>query len=139
MSIDTKRIREHVLANPEAHSTCKSVARYFGISCETLRKVFWRNEGTTLGKWLRDSKIEYAKKLLRETDVPCKQICYIAGLGRDDSGSKKFVKQAGLTMSQYREESKRSGFRCSPERTSKKAITDNHKNQPQLATKGDDR
>jgi hypothetical protein len=60
-------------------------------------------------------------------------------LGRDDSGSKKFTKQVGLTMSEYREESEKNGLGCSSARPSKKAIIDNQECQPQLATDGDNR
>lgn len=103
MSTETSKIKALILEKPECYSTCQSIADSFGISYEALRKDFWRNEGITLGKWLTHAKVEYAKRLLRETELPCKLICYMVGLGRDDSGSKKFFRCVGLTMSEYRE------------------------------------
>jgi two-component system response regulator YesN len=79
----------------------QEVADALGCSYETLRKVFSRERGITLGRYLEVCRIEEMKRLLGESDLQIKQICYELGL-REDSAAHLFRRVTGMTMQAWR-------------------------------------
>jgi AraC-like DNA-binding protein len=99
--------------NPEAvkHFVCENiksirgendVARHFGKSVETIRKDFSRNGRVNLSYFISDVRLETMKRLLEETNLPCKEVCFEAGFRREDTGSKFFKRKTTMTMTEYR-------------------------------------
>ncbi len=103
MAFDTHVVKRLIRENLKAIHTVEDVARRINISPETLRKEFWRLERITLGDFITNSKVEEAKRLLIETDLLCKEICYEVGFRREDSGETSFKKRTGMSMQEFRE------------------------------------
>ena len=81
----------------------EDVAAALGLPMELLQRAFLRQEGITLAKHIRTARVEQAKKLLRETDLRCKEVCEAVGFARVDEGERTFREVAGQTMRAYRE------------------------------------
>jgi AraC-like DNA-binding protein len=104
MLIDIAQVKKWIEHNIKDVHTLENVAKHWQCSAETLRKEFWRNEGRNLSDFIIESKIEKTKKLLIETDLLCKEVCFRAGFRRDDSGAEVFKRHVGMTMVQFRTE-----------------------------------
>lgn len=102
MPFDIDSLEEYIRTNVKEIRGAEHLARWAGCSVETLRKEFWRKEKRTLRDYVLEVRIETAKRLLVETDLPCKEICFEAGFGREDSGAKMFRRKVGMTMDRYR-------------------------------------
>jgi AraC-like DNA-binding protein len=86
--------------------TIADLAQRTGLSVETLRKGFFREEKIHLGEYISRRKVEAMKELLQVSDEPCNVVCFSVGL-REDSGSKIFKKVTGMTMVEYRNEKRK--------------------------------
>jgi AraC-like DNA-binding protein len=102
MAIDIAQVKQWIELNIKDVHTLEDVAKQWHCSAETLRKEFWRNEGRNLSDFIIESRIRRAKKLLIETDLLCKEVCFEAGFCRDDSGAEVFKRRVGMTMMQFR-------------------------------------
>lgn len=85
---------------PRIHSP-EELAEALGCPYETLRKMFSREQGITLGRYLEVCRVEEIKRLLSESDLQIKQICYQLGL-REDSAAHLFRRVTGTTMQAWR-------------------------------------
>lgn len=63
-----------------------------------MRLVF----GLGTGQWLRKTRIDYAQRLLTETDTPILQIAISAGYADQSAFTRQFRKATGLTPRNYR-------------------------------------
>lgn len=63
-----------------------------------MRLVF----GLTTGQWLKKTRIDYAQRLLTETETPILQIAIAAGYADQSAFTRQFKKATGLTPRHYR-------------------------------------
>ena len=102
MDRDTEHAKRHIKHNITLVHAIEDVAVALDVSSEVLRKEFRRREGISLSKFIKQTKVEHAKKLLEETENCCKSICFDAGFSREDSGARTFKQATGMTMLEYR-------------------------------------
>jgi AraC-like DNA-binding protein len=95
-------ISEIVERNIASIRSIKDVARHVGLSTETIRKTFYRKSGMNLSSFISEVKLAVMKRMLLETDEPCKRICIEVGY-REDVGSRLFKNRVGIRMSEYRQ------------------------------------
>ena len=77
----TKEVKQFIDTHIEV-SGPHEIADQLGFSYETLRKDFRRVTGVTLGLFLMQEKVRYAKHLLRTTDLRCFKISGLVGYPR---------------------------------------------------------
>lgn len=63
-----------------------------------MRLVF----GLSAGQWIKKTRIDYAQRLLTETDTPILQIAIAAGYADQSAFTRQFKKATGLTPRNYR-------------------------------------
>jgi len=80
----------------------EEVAQVLDVSYETLRKRFRREMGIPLGQYVRQVRIDEAKRLLIETDDPAYVVCWDVGYSSASSGIRAFKRQTDFTMEEYR-------------------------------------
>lgn len=68
-----------------------------------LSKLFVRLVGEQPRAYLRLGQIEYAKRLLRDTNLPMNVIAYRGGFGTRTTFFRAFKRIVGMTPLQYRE------------------------------------
>jgi transcriptional regulator GlxA family with amidase domain len=85
--------------------TSEDIADFFGVEAETLRRAFARNGIGTLWKYVQQRRIERMEWLLVQSDMKCQAICVSVGL-REDTGARLFKQAVGLTMQEYRLQSR---------------------------------
>lgn len=77
------------------------VAEAVGISYGHLSKCFKQVEGNSFNSYLMEVRIDEAKRLMREDNLPISEIAYEVGIGDPNYFSKCFKKQTGLTPKEY--------------------------------------
>jgi AraC-like DNA-binding protein len=79
-------------------------ARNFGISRTHLSKLFKKFKHIAFSDYLTQVRLEKAKKLLRETDIPVADISEKVGYLHTQNFIRVFKKMEGMTPGQFREE-----------------------------------
>ena len=82
--------------------TLADVIRYVGYSQSHFSQLFRHQTGQSPLAYFNQLKIEYACRLLRETDMKINQICYKIGIEDPFYFSRLFTKSTGQSPSAYR-------------------------------------
>jgi len=102
----TDRVTSYVEANVGDVDSAREVAEVVDVFYETLRKRFRREMGVPIGQYLRQKRIDEARRLLLETDNPVYVIYWDVGFSSDGGGIRAFKRETGMTMAGYRQEYK---------------------------------
>lgn len=105
--MDIEEIKNYVRANLAYIWEVRDIAVRFNVRADTFRKKFSRAEGIPLSKYIRQLRVAKAKELLEWTEKSCFEICYEVGFSREDSGQRTFKAEVGMTMNEYRTESRK--------------------------------
>lgn len=96
------RVTSHLEHNIGDIETAAAVAEIVDVSYQTLRKRFRREVGMPIGTYIQQVRIDEARRLLIETDVPVYKVCWKVGFSTDSSGIRAFRRHTGMTMGEYR-------------------------------------
>ncbi|ATW24398.1 response regulator transcription factor [Candidatus Formimonas warabiya] len=101
----TKRIinaaKSYVLQNLRKQLTLKEVADHVGFSVSYFSTLFSKEENMTFKEYVIQSRIERAKVLLENTNLPMKTIARETGFQDPDYFSKVFSQKVGTAPSRY--------------------------------------
>lgn len=89
--------------NIENRITMDEVLRYVGYSSTQFTSLFKRQTGYSPLNYFNRLKIEFACKILRETDMQINQICHKVGIEDSLYFSRLFSKTMGMSPTLYRE------------------------------------
>lgn len=82
--------------------TIADVAQYFNMNPNYLNRIFKAKKGITLYAAIKNFRMEYAKKLLVETDLSSAEICSTCGYSGDANFLRDFKKEFGTSPMKYR-------------------------------------
>ncbi len=82
--------------------TVEDLARQAAMSPRTLYRRLQAATGATPLQWLLDQRLRRAQSLLESTDLPVSRIGELSGLGTANNLRHHFVKQIGVSPSDYR-------------------------------------
>jgi LacI family transcriptional regulator len=88
--------------NSSEHIRVEDVARYAGVSRRVLERRFVELLDRTPADEIRRVRLERARQLLVETDMPLSQVAEVAGFSSQAYFSDLFRRQAGIAPIQYR-------------------------------------
>ena len=91
-------IRAHLAESPGLDR----LAREFGTSRSSLEKKFRKAFGVSIGKFLLNSRLAEAAKLLRDESVSCAEAADATGFANQFAFSKAFRKAFQLSPQEYR-------------------------------------
>lgn len=105
---ETPRIIEETIAYVDEHIcsgdlTVEQTASWLHLSTNYLRNIFKEHVGISLSKYITDKKIQYACKVLVETDDSIQSLCERLDFTSPNYFYTYFKKNTGMTPSQYRE------------------------------------
>jgi AraC-like DNA-binding protein len=80
----------------------ESIARHAYISAPYLMRLFRLKKGTTVMKYVGQCRIEYAKSLLKDTDLPVSEISKLAGYRRLQHFSHVFSVTVAVSPLEFR-------------------------------------
>lgn len=96
------RIRQHIAESPRADLGSEALARLAGMSERSLARLFKAQTGMSPSLYVELSRLDIARRLLEQTDVPRKSVAYEAGFGSIASLRRAFQRRLSLTPIEYR-------------------------------------
>jgi len=82
--------------------TRAQIARVAGFAETYFSELFHQKQGKTFGRYLRDLRIEQAKRLLMDTSLPVQRVAELSGFCTRQYLSRVFKSDAGETPMEYR-------------------------------------
>ncbi|WP_435850813.1 GlxA family transcriptional regulator [Streptomyces roseolus] len=82
--------------------TVEDLARRAAMSTRTLHRRLREATGTTPLQWLLNQRLARAQSLLESTDLPIEKVAELSGLGTANNLRHHFLKQVGVSPSDYR-------------------------------------
>jgi AraC-like DNA-binding protein/mannose-6-phosphate isomerase-like protein (cupin superfamily) len=95
-------ILAYMQSDPVGCGGPQDVAEHFQLSYSHFRRLFRQQTGASPGHRLTELRCEYARRLLRETDAPIKQVAAESGFGSFAAFCRTFRQLTGQTPRGYR-------------------------------------
>jgi transcriptional regulator GlxA family with amidase domain len=98
-----QKLHDWLLANisrPELQ--IDTLAEFMAMSPRHFSRCFRQQTGMTPGKYLETIRLEKARELLGATTQSIKSVAYLCGFQQEERLRRLFIKQLGITPSQYR-------------------------------------
>lgn len=101
---DLKKVLNYIDRNIKKGITLDDAAEYVNMSSSYFSKFFKKSTGINFITYVTDRKIEFAKDMLENTDMPVINIAYELSYNETNYFSKAFKKKVGVTPTEYREQ-----------------------------------
>ena len=98
-----RAVQEWVLKLPDQELTIPELARRAAMSERNFARVFARETGHGPAEFIEIARVELARRLLEEGDLPLKTVAARSGFGTDDRLRRAFHRRCGITPRAYRE------------------------------------
>ena len=95
-------IREIMEANYAYNLNIEAYARMTNRSVSSFKRDFQTIYQTTPGRWLMEKKLERARRLLLETDMPVSDLAFESGFENTAHFNRIFKQKSGMTPLHYR-------------------------------------
>ncbi len=100
------QLRLNIQANPGAPWNVTQMAKFLYISPRHLQKLYQKQFGLSCMSDVINNRIEFAKNLLKDTNMSIIQISIQCGYSSAEHFSRQFKKHTGLSPKKYREANK---------------------------------
>ena len=98
-----RAVKEFVTFHRFSEIQVRDIARELGYHEKYLSAVFHETEGITLKKFLVETRLLEAKRLLLETDYTVTEVAYYLNFPSPHNFSRFFKQETGMTATQFRE------------------------------------
>ena len=92
----------YVEAHPSSPPSIRDMARIADMSVYQLDRRMRRVFGLTTGQWILQTRINHARKLLVQTELPIAAIAMEAGYADQSAFTRQFRRSTGLSPSEFR-------------------------------------
>lgn len=100
---DLKKVLNYIDRNIKKGITLDDAAEYVNMSSSYFSKFFKKSTGINFITYVTNRKIEFAKEMLENTNMPVINIAYELSYNETNYFSKAFKKKVGMTPTEYRE------------------------------------
>ena len=97
-------LRTSFMNNPSLEDT----AKYVHLNASYFSRIFKNHTGYSFNGYLNKLKLEYAQKLLTETDMTGTDICFNAGFGSLSNFSRTFKSHFKISANEYKQKYRKS-------------------------------
>ena len=102
----TEQIKRYIEYRYAENVTISELAEHCGLNRSYMTKCFTENVGISPKEYLVCHRMEKAKELLIQSDLPVSNVAYTVGYSDPLAFSKMFKKREGLSPLQFREKNK---------------------------------
>jgi transcriptional regulator GlxA family with amidase domain len=97
-----REIQEHVLANLKDDLSVPALASRAGMSERSFARIFRSETGTTPAEFVENARIDAARRLAEESDLPAKRLADAVGYANVDGFRRAFGRRLGVSLVEYR-------------------------------------
>jgi transcriptional regulator GlxA family with amidase domain len=97
-----RNVQEWILSNLHAPLSVPELACMAAMSERNFRRVFAKEIGAGPLQFIEAARVEAARRLLEDGDLPMKSIAMLVGFGSNQSLRKVFLKHRGIAPHEYR-------------------------------------
>ena len=90
-------LKDYLKKNLQKKITLAELGMRMHCSTVTLTKAFRRETGTSIMQYLQEKRLQYAKKLLSETNMPIKEVAERCGFAEPPYFSRCFKREFGVS------------------------------------------
>lgn len=97
-----REVQDHVLANLQGDLSVPALARRAGMSERNFARIFRSETGTTPAEFVENARIDAARRLAEESDLPAKRLADAVGYANVDGFRRAFGRRLGVSLVEYR-------------------------------------
>ena len=97
-----REVQDHVLANLKDDLSVPALASHAGMSERSFARVFRSETGTTPAEFVENARIDAARRLAEESDLPAKRLADAVGYANVDGFRRAFGRRLGVSLVEYR-------------------------------------
>jgi len=97
-----RRAIDYLEANYRRRLTVTEIAGQAGLHPSSLAGLFRARYDTSVGEWVRNRRLEFAREALQNRDTPVSRIAFEAGFADHSHLTRLFRARFGLTPAEYR-------------------------------------
>ncbi|OUL99495.1 GlxA family transcriptional regulator [Variovorax sp. JS1663] len=97
-----RALQDHVLAHLRDDLSVPTLAARAGMSERNFARVFRSETGTTPAEFVENARIDAARRLAEESDLPVKRLADAVGYANVDGFRRAFARRLGVTLGEYR-------------------------------------
>ena len=97
-----REVQDHVLANLKDDLSVPALASRAGMSERSFARIFRSETGTTPAEFVENARIDAARRLAEESDLPAKRLADAVGYANVDGFRRAFARRLGVSLVEYR-------------------------------------
>jgi transcriptional regulator GlxA family with amidase domain len=97
-----REVQDHVLANLKEDLSVPALASRAGMSERTFARIFRSETGTTPAEFVENARIDAARRLAEESDLPAKRLADAVGYANVGGFRRAFERRLGVGLVEYR-------------------------------------
>lgn len=95
-------VQDYVLAHLKADLSVPALAARAGMSERSFARTFRSEAGTTPAAFVDHARIDAARRLAEESDLPAKRLADAVGYANADGFRRAFARRLGVSLAEYR-------------------------------------
>jgi transcriptional regulator GlxA family with amidase domain len=95
-------VQQWIRDNPRASLSVRELAQRAGMTERSFARVFRSQTGITPAGFVEATRVDAARRLLEETNLPLQQVASDAGYGSTEALRRAFLRQLGIRPTDYR-------------------------------------
>ena len=95
-------VQQWIRDNPQAGLSVRELAQRAGMTERSFARVFRSQTGITPGDFVEATRVDAARRLLEETNLPLQRVASASGFGSTEALRRAFVRQLGVRPTDYR-------------------------------------
>jgi len=97
-----REVQDHVLSHLRSDLSVPALAARAGMSDRTFARVFRSETGTTPADFVEKARIDAARRLAEESNLPAKRLADAVGYANVDGFRRAFSRRLGVSLVEYR-------------------------------------
>lgn len=97
-----RALQDHILANLKSDLSVPALAAHAGMSERSFARTFRSEAGTTPAEFVENARIDAARRLAEESDLPAKRLADAVGYANVDGFRRAFTRRLGVSLVEYR-------------------------------------
>ncbi len=97
-----RELQDHILTNLKGDLSVPALAAHAGMSERSFARIFRSEAGTTPAEFVENARIDAARRMAEESNLPAKRLADAVGYANVDGFRRAFTRRLGVSLVEYR-------------------------------------